>query len=188
MDANDMQLSEEQQSGLLATLKERFEQNDQRHEKMAWDNVLLKLNENPEKLWHLQQMEQTGGEPDVIGYEVETGLFLFCDCAKESPKGRRSVCYDHQALESRKKNKPGNSAVRMAAELGIELLNEEQYRLLQTLGEFDLKTSSWLETPPEIRELGGAIFGDRRYDQVFVYHNGADSYYAARGFRGILKV
>lgn len=188
MNANDKQLTEEQRNGLLGTLKERFEQNDQRHEKMAWDNVLLKLNENPEKLWHLHKMEETGGEPDVIAYEVETGLFLFCDCAKESPKGRRSVCYDQLALESRKQNKPKTSATEMAAELGIELLNEEQYRLLQTLGEFDLKTSSWLETPEEIRNRGGAIFGDRRYDHVFVYHNGADSYYAARGFRGILKV
>ncbi|MBT2583342.1 DUF4256 domain-containing protein [Planococcus sp. ISL-109] len=188
MKTNAKQLTEEQRNGLLDTLKERFEQNDQRHEKMAWDNVLLKLDENPEKLWYLHQMEETGGEPDVIGYEVETGLFLFCDCAKESPKGRRSVCYDQKALESRKHNKPKTSAVEMAAELGIELLNEEQYRLLQTLDEFDLKTSNWLETPDEIREHGGAIFGDRRYDQVFVYHNGADSYYAARGFRGILKV
>ncbi|MDE0583584.1 DUF4256 domain-containing protein [Planococcus sp. A6] len=182
------QMTEDQRQKLLDTLKQRFEQNEQRHEKMGWDNVLLKLNENPENLLVLQQMEETGGEPDVIGYEAETGMFLFCDCSKESPAGRRSLCYDQEALESRKKNKPESSAVDRAAEIGIELLTEQQYRLLQTLGEFDLKTSSWLETPQEIRERGGAIFGDCRYGQVFVYHNGADSYYAARGFRGILKV
>lgn len=182
------QMTEDQSQKLLDTLKQRFEQNEQRHEKMGWDNVLLKLNENPENLLVLQQMEETGGEPDVIGYEAETGMFLFCDCSKESPAGRRSLCYDQEALESRKKNKPESSAVDRAAEIGIELLTEQQYRLLQTLGEFDLKTSSWLETPQEIRERGGAIFGDCRYGQVFVYHNGADSYYAARGFRGILKV
>ncbi|MFK8794695.1 DUF4256 domain-containing protein [Planococcus plakortidis] len=181
-------LSDEQRRTLLEILKQRFEENEQRHEKMGWDNVLLKLDENPEKLFVLHKMEETGGEPDVIGYEAETGMFLFCDCSKESPAGRRSLCYDRAALESRKKNKPESSAVDRAAEIGIELLTEEQYRLLQTLGEFDLKTSSWLETPQEIRERGGAIFGDCRYGQVFIYHNGADSYYAARGFRGILKV
>lgn len=181
-------LSKELQNQLLETLKQRFEQNEQRHEKMGWDNVLLKLDENPENLEVLHQMEETGGEPDVIGYEAETGMFLFCDCSKESPAGRRSLCYDRAALESRKKNKPESSAVDRAAEIGIELLTEDQYRLLQKLGEFDLKTSSWLETPQEIWERGGAIFGDCRYGQVFVYHNGADSYYAARGFRGILKV
>lgn len=181
-------LSDEQRRTLLEVLKQRFEENEQRHEKMGWDNVLLKLDENPQKLAVLHQMEETGGEPDVIGYEAETGMFLFCDCSKESPAGRRSLCYDRSALESRKKNKPENSAVDMAAEIGIELLTEEQYRTLQTLGEFDLKTSSWLETPEAIRKRGGAIFGDCRYGQVFVYHNGADSYYAARGFRGILKV
>ncbi|MGM0896683.1 MAG: DUF4256 domain-containing protein [Bacillota bacterium] len=188
MENSKMQLPDEQRSRLLKTLKNRFEQNEQRHEKMGWDNVLLRLDENPQKLTVLHKMEETGGEPDVIGYELETGMFLFCDCAKESPAGRRSLCYDGAALEARKKNKPANSAVDMADEIGIELLTEEQYRLLQTLDEFDLKTSSWLETPQEIRERGGAIFGDRRYGQVFVYHNGADSYYAARGFRGILKV
>ena len=182
------QMTEDQRQKLLDTLKQRFEQNEQRHEKMGWDNVLLKLNENPENLVVLHQMEETGGEPDVIGYEAETGMFLFCDCSKESPAGRRSLCYDQEALESRKKNKPESSAVDRAAEIGIELLTEQQYRLLQTLGEFDLKTSSWLETPQEIRERGGAIFGDCRYGQVFVYHNGEDSYYAARGFMGILKV
>lgn len=182
------QMNEDQRQNLLDTLKQRFEQNEERHEKMGWDNVRLKLDENPEKLSVLHQMEETGGEPDVIGYEAETGMFLFCDCSKESPAERRSLCYDRSALELRKKNKPESSAVDRAAEIGIELLTEEQYRLLQTLGEFDLKTSSWLETPQEIRERGGAIFGDCRYGQVFVYHNGADSYYAARGFRGILKV
>lgn len=181
-------ISDKQRRTLLEILKQRFEENEQRHEKMGWDNVRLKLDENPEKLLVLLKMEETGGEPDVIGYEAETGMFLFCDCSKESPKGRRSLCYDRAALESRKKNKPESSAVDRAHEIGIELLTEEQYRLLQTLGEFDLKTSSWLETPQEIRERGGAIFGDCRYGQVFVYHNGADSYYAARGFRGILKV
>lgn len=182
------QMNEDQRQNLLDTLKQRFEQNEERHEKMGWDNVRLKLDENPEKLSVLHQMEETGGEPDVIGYEAETGMFLFCDCSKESPAGRRSLCYDRSALELRKKNKPESSAVDRAAEIGIELLTEEQYRLLQTLGEFDLKTSSWLETPQEIRERGGAIFGNCRYGQVFVYHNGSDSYYAARGFRGILKV
>lgn len=188
MSTNDQQLTTEQQQQLFNTLKDRFEQNEQRHEKMAWDNVQLKLEENPDKLWSLHEMEETGGEPDVIGYEHETGLFLFCDCAKESPKGRRSLCYDREALESRKQNKPKTSAVELAAEMGIELMTEEQYRELQKLEEFDLKTSSWIETPEEIRQHGGAIFGDRRYDHVFIYHNGAESYYAARGFRGILKV
>lgn len=188
MGAHGQGFTEQQSEELLGILKQRFEQNEQRHEKMGWDNVLLKLNENPEKLAVLHRMEETGGEPDVVGYEVETGMFLFCDCSKESPTGRRSLCYDRMALESRKKNKPASSAVDMAVELGIELLTEDQYRTLQTLGEFDLKTSSWLETPEEIRERGGAIFGDCRYGQVFVYHNGADSYYAARGFRGIVKV
>lgn len=150
------QMNEDQRQNLLDTLKQRFEQNEERHEKMGWDNVRLKLDENPEKLSVLHQMEETGGEPDVIGYEAETGMFLFCDCSKESPAGRRSLCYDRSALELRKKNKPESSAVDRAAEIGIELLTEEQYRLLQTLGEFDLKTSSWLETPQEIRERGGA--------------------------------
>ncbi|MDE4086700.1 DUF4256 domain-containing protein [Planococcus maritimus] len=188
MGVSKARLTEQQRSQLLDTLKQRFEKNEERHEKMGWDNILLKLEEDPEKLAILHQMEETGGEPDVIGYEAETGMFLFCDCSKESPAGRRSLCYDRSALESRKKNKPESSAVDRADEIGIELLTEEQYRLLQTLGEFDLKTSSWLETPQKIRERGGAIFGDCRYGQVFVYHNGADSYYAARGFRGILKV
>ncbi|MEZ0481348.1 DUF4256 domain-containing protein [Planococcus sp. SSTMD024] len=188
MENSEEQLTKSQRDELLETLKKRFEQNEQRHEKMGWDNILLKLNENQKSLVILQRMEETGGEPDVIGYEAETGMFLFCDCSKESPAGRRSLCYDRAALESRKKNKPESSAVDKAKEIGIELLTEDQYRMLQTLGEFDLKTSSWLETPQEIRERGGAIFGDCRYGQVFVYHNGADSYYAARGFRGILKV
>ncbi len=188
MSTHKQGLTEDQSEQLLDTLKQRFEQNEQRHEKMGWDNVLLKLKEHPEKLAILHQMEETGGEPDVIGYEPETGMFLFCDCATESPTGRRSLCYDRAALEGRKKNKPENSAVDSANEMGIDLLTEDQYRVLQTLGEFDLKTSSWLETPEEIRERGGAIFGDCRYGQVFVYHNGADSYYAARGFRGIVKV
>lgn len=181
-------LKGEQREQLLAALKQRFEQNTQRHEKMAWDNVRIKLEEHPDKLWPLWQMEETGGEPDVIAYEAETAMFVFCDCSAESPKGRRSACYDQKALESRKKNPPAHAAVEWAEQMGIDLLDEEQYRALQSLGEFDLKTSSWLKTPEGIRSRGGAIFGDRRYGQVFVYHNGADSYYAARGFRGLLKV
>jgi hypothetical protein len=169
-------------------LKARFEKNKQRHKGIDWANVQAKLEANQEKLWSLYEMEETGGEPDVVGIDKKTGEYLFYDCSAESPKGRRSVCYDHEALESRKEHKPENSAFEMAADMGIELLTEEQYRELQKLGNFDTKTSSWILTPANIRKLGGAIFMDRRYDTVFLYHNGAESYYAARGFRGSLKV
>lgn len=173
---------------LLNLLKARFEQNMQRHPGIAWSDVQARLENNPGALKSLQAMEATGGEPDVIGHDTETGRFTFCDCAPESPTGRRSLCYDNAALEARKEHKPQNSAVGMANEMGIELLTEDQYRALQTLGEFDQKTSTWLDTPPDVRSLGGALFGDRRYGGVFVYHNGVQSYYAARGFRGQLIV
>lgn len=181
-------LSSEQREDLLKTLKVRFEKNMDRHEGLDWVKIEGKLEANDEKLWSLNEMERTGGEPDVVGYDVDKDEYVFYDCSPESPKGRRSVCYDREALESRKKHKPENSAMDMATEMGIELLTEEQYRMLQTLGNFDLKTSSWVQTPASIRKLGGAIFCDRRYDTVFMYHNGAESYYAARGFRGSLKV
>ncbi len=173
---------------LLTLLKARFEQNMQRHPGIAWADVQARLENNPGALKSLQAMEATGGEPDVIGHDTETGRFTFCDCAPESPTGRRSLCYDNAALEARKEHKPQNSAVGMASEMGIELLTEDQYRALQTLGEFDQKTSTWLDTPPDVRSLGGALFGDRRYGRVFVYHNGVQSYYAARGFRGVVGV
>jgi hypothetical protein len=173
---------------LLKLLKYRFEKNKNRHKGVDWADVQAKLEASPKKLKALAQMEESGGEPDVIGVDKKAGEFLFVDCAAESPKGRRSVCYDREALESRKEHAPQNSAVDMANAMGIELLTEEQYRELQTLGKFDLKTSSWIKTPPEIRKLGGALFCDRRYDTVFLYHNGAQSYYAVRGFRGILRV
>lgn len=182
------ELPSEQREELLKVLRTRFEKNMNRHQGVEWANVETKLEAHPEKLWSLHQMEQTGGEPDVVGYDKETDAYLFYDCSAESPKGRRSVCYDREALESRKEHKPQNSAVEMAADMGIELLTEEQYRELQKLGSFDLKTSSWVVTPDPIRKLGGAIFCDRRYDTVFVYHNGAESYYGARGFRGSLRV
>ena len=169
-------------------MKARFEKNMDRHNSLDWVKVQATLEAHPEKLWSLSEMERTGGEPDVVGYDEKTGAYLFCDCSAESPVGRRNVCYDREALESRKEHKPNNNAVDMAAEMGIELLTEEQYRELQKLGKFDTKTSSWLKTPPEIRKLGGAIFGDRRYERVFVYHNGAESYYGARGFRCVLRV
>jgi hypothetical protein len=178
----------EQREHILAVLKSRFADNMQRHKGLKWDDILKKLQENSEKLWSLCEMERTGGEPDVVGQDKKTGAYLFFDCAAESPRGRRSVCYDREGLESRKEHRPENSAIEMAEAMGVELLTEEEYRQLQKLGEFDLKTSSWLKTPSEIRKLGGAIFGDRRYDTVFVYHNGAQSYYAARGFRTVLKV
>ncbi|EHB63123.1 MULTISPECIES: DUF4256 domain-containing protein [Paenibacillus] len=183
-----MELSPEQREELLQTLKARFEKNMNRHPGLEWADVQAKLEENPEKLWSLHEMEETGGEPDVVGYDGKTGEYIFYDCSAESPKGRRSVCYDREALESRKEHKPKSSAVEMAAAMGIELLTEEQYRELQQLGNFDMKTSSWVITPERIRRLGGALFCDRRYDTVFVYHNGAESYYAARGFRGSLRV
>lgn len=182
------ELSREQQAELLETLKMRFEKNMNRHEGLGWASVQARLETKNEKLWSLNEMETTGGEPDVVGLDPETGEYIFYDCSAESPKGRRSVCYDREALEARKKHKPENSVMDMATAMGIELLTEDQYRELQKLGNFDLKTSSWVQTPENIRELGGALFCDRRYDTVFVYHNGADSYYGARGFRGFLKV
>jgi hypothetical protein len=181
-------LSPEQREELLRTLKARFEKNSNRHTGMEWAEVQAKLEAHQEKLWSLHQMESTGGEPDVVGHDAQTGEYIFYDCSAESPKGRRSICYDREALESRKEHKPANSVIDMAASMGIELLTEEQYRELQTLGNFDLKSSSWVQTPANIRKLGGALFCDRRYDTVFVYHNGAESYYAARGFRGLLRV
>lgn len=181
-------LSAEQREELLQVLKARFEKNMARHNGLEWAKVAEKLEANAEKLWSLYEMERTAGEPDVVGFDQETGEYIFYDCAAESPKGRRSICYDREALEARKQHKPENSAIDMAAEIGIEILTEEQYRELQKLGKFDAKTSSWIKTPIEIRALGGAIFADYRYGQVFVYHNGADSYYGARGFRGSLKV
>jgi len=181
-------ISEEQRKELLAVLEARFEKNKGRHKGLVWARVRARLEANPEKLWSLSEMEKTGGEPDVIGLDKKTGEYIFYDCSAESPKGRRSVCYDREALNARKEFKPKNSAVEMAAEMGIELLTEEQYRELQQLGKFDTKTSSWVKTPSAIRKLGGAVFCDRRYDTVFLYHNGAESYYAARGFRGSLRV
>lgn len=181
-------LTEEQREELLKVLKDRFEKNMHRHEGLDWSKVEEKLLANPEKLWTLNEMERTEGEPDVVGIDENTGEFIFCDCSKESPKGRRSVCYDREALEARKKHKPETSAMDMANDMGIEVLNEEQYRSLQQLETFDMKTSSWIQTPADIRERGGALFCDYRYGHVFVYHNGADSYYSSRGFRGILKV
>ena len=181
-------ISTEQNTELFKILKTRFEKNLQRHKNIEWAKVQSKLEANAEKLWSLNQMEITGGEPDVVAFNNETSEFIFIDCSAESPKERRSICYDREALEARKEHKPSNSAIEMAKEMGIEILTEEQYRELQKLGNFDLKTSSWVKTPAEIRKLGGAIFCDRRYNQVFVYHNGADSYYGVRGFRGSLRV
>ena len=181
-------LSPEQREELLRTVKARFEKNIARRNSLKWADVQAKLEAEPSKLWSLNEMERTGGEPNVIGYDKKTGEYVFCDCSAESPIGRRNVCYDREALDSRKANKPQNSAIDMAADMGIEILTEQEYRELQKIGEFDTKTSSWVKTPANIRKLGGAIFGDRRYDTVFVYHNGADSYYAARGFRGSLRV
>ncbi|WP_419957432.1 DUF4256 domain-containing protein [Psychrobacillus psychrotolerans] len=188
MTKQNRQLSHEQREELLDILKNRFEKNMNRHDGMEWNRVQSKLESNDDKLWTLYEMERTEGEPDVVGYDNENNEYIFMDCSAESPKGRRSICYDRKALDSRKKNKPENSAIDMATEMGIELLTEEQYRELQKLGNFDLKTSSWVQTPDNIRKLGGAIFCDSRYDTVFTYHNGADSYYAARGFRGSLRV
>ncbi|HKZ80510.1 MAG TPA: DUF4256 domain-containing protein [Pyrinomonadaceae bacterium] len=181
-------LSPEQREELLRALKARFEKNMSRHKGLEWAKVQTKLERNAEKLWSLNEMERTGGEPDVVGHDKKTGEYIFYDCSAESPKGRRSVCYDREALESRKEHKPENNAIDMAVAMGVELLTEEQYRELQKLGNFDTKTSSWVKTPADIRKLGGAIFCDRRYGNVFVYHNGAESYYAARGFRGSLRV
>jgi hypothetical protein len=181
-------LSQKQSEELIKTLKARFEKNMNRHKGLEWAKVQTKLEANAKKLWSLNEMERSGGEPDVIGHDKKTGEFIFYDCSAESPAGRRSVCYDRKALDSRKEHKPKNSAMDMAAAMGIQLLTEEQYRELQELGNFDTKTSSWVQTPDNIRRLGGALFCDRRYDQVFVYHNGAESYYAARAFRGSLRI
>src|ERR671922_1597627 len=186
--ATRQQLPPEQREALLRTLKARFEKHMNRHHGLQWAAVQARLEGNPERLWSLHEMERTGGEPDVVGHDKKTGEYVFYDCSAESPKGRRSVCYDREALEARKEHKPKNSAINIAAAMGIEILTEEQYRELQTVGSFDTKTSSWVKTPPEIRARGGAIFCDRRYDHVFTYHNGAESYYAARAFRGALKV
>jgi hypothetical protein len=185
---NIRELSPQQSDELISTLKARFEQNMHRHTGIEWAPLKAKLEAYSEKLWSLSEMERTGGEPDVVGYDKARGEYIFYDCSAESPKGRRSICYDHEALESRKEHKPENSAISMAAEMGIEILTEEQYRELQQFGNFDTKTSSWVKTPDEIRKHGGAIFCDWRYGQVFMYHNGAESYYGARGFRGVLRV
>ncbi|MNX38133.1 hypothetical protein D3C86_684620 [compost metagenome] len=185
---NKKDLLPEQQEELLSVLKARFEKNMNRHKGLEWAKVQAKLKSNTEKLWSLNEMERTGGEPDVVGYDKKTDEYIFYDCSAESPKGRRSVCYDREALESRKEHKPENSAIDMASTMGVSILTEEQYRELQQLGNFDTKTSSWILTPSAIRKLGGGIFADYRYDTVFVYHNGAESYYAARGFRGSLRV
>jgi hypothetical protein len=186
--SNNKELSLEQREELLRSLKDRFEKNMNRHKNLEWAKIQAKLEANPEKLWSLNEMDGSGGEPDVVEYDKEKDEYIFYDCSAESPNGRRSVCYDREALESRKKNKPENSAMDMAAAMGMELLTEEQYRALQKLGNFDMKTSSWVQTPSDIREAGGALFCDYRYGHVFVYHNGAESYYAARGFRGSLRV
>jgi hypothetical protein len=186
--SNKNTLSSQQSQELLGILQSRFEKNTQRHQGISWADVQAKLEANAKKVWTLNEMELTGGEPDVVGYDDKTGEYIFFDCSAESPKGRRSICYDRKAWESRKEYKPENTALDMATDIGIEILTEEQYRHLQTLGSFDLKTSSWINTPDEIRKLGGAIFCDRRFNTVFTYHNGAESYYAGRGFRGALRV
>lgn len=182
------ELSPDQSAKLLETLKARFEQNMDRHKNMDWDKLKERLENNPQKLWSLHEMERTGGEPDVVGYDQETGAYIFFDCSKESPEGRRSVCYDREGLESRKQHKPKDNAVDLATAMGVEILTKVQYRELQKLGDFDTKTSSWILTPTEIRKLGGALFADFRYGNVFIYHNGAQSYYAARGFRGSINL
>lgn len=181
-------LPADQKDSLLTTLKTRFEKNMSRHNDLQWDKVKGKLEANPSKLWSIHEMERTGGEPDVVGYDKTTDQYVFMDCSPETPKERRNICYDRQALDARKKFKPENSAMDMAATMGIEMLTEEEYHNLQTIGKFDTKTSSWIQTPANIRKLGGALYADRRYDHVFIYHNGADSYYAVRGFRGSLRV
>lgn len=186
--ASKKHLSPEHRIEILKELKDRFDKNTPRHKGINWSDVEAKLDAAPGKLWSLAEMQRTGGEPDVVGFEKKSGEFIFFDCSPETPKGRRSICYDPEALESRKEHKPKHSAVGMAAEMGIELLDEQQYAELQKLGEFDLKTSSWIDTPADVRSLGGALFGDRRFGRVFTYHNGAESYYGARGFRGVLKV
>ncbi|MCU7618582.1 DUF4256 domain-containing protein [Chryseobacterium sp. PBS4-4] len=186
--ASKKHLSEKETTELLDVLQQRFEKNKNRHQDLDWAKIEEKLKANPSKLWSINEMEISGGEPDVVDYDKLTGEYLFFDCSAESPKDRRSFCYDREALDSRKENKPQNDILTVASEMGVEILDETQYRFLQTLGKFDLKTSSWIKTPKEIRALGGALFCDRRYDTVFVYHNGANSYYAARAFRGVLRV
>jgi hypothetical protein len=188
INSNKKDMLPEQREELLRALKVRFEKNMNRHKGLEWAKIQAKLEANAEKLWSLNEMEKTGGEPDVVGHDKKTGEYIFYDCSAESPKGRRSICYDREALESRKEHKPEDSAINMAAAMGVELLTEDQYREVQKLGNFDTKTSSWVKTPSHIRKLGGALFCDRRYDTVFVYHNGAESYYAARAFRGSLRV
>lgn len=188
MNSNEKKLSPEQREELFSVLKARFEKNMNRHKDLEWANVQAKLEGNAEKLWSLNEMERTGGEPDVVDHDKKTGEYIFYDCSAETPKGRRSVCYDREGQESRKEHKPEHNAIDMATAMGIDLLTEEQYRELQKLGNFDTKTSSWLQTPADIRKLGGALFADRRYGHVFVYHNGAPSYYASRAFRGSLRV
>ena len=188
MNSNKKKLSPEQREELLGALKARFEKNKNRHKGLEWVTIQAKLEANPEKLWSVNEMERTGGEPDVVGHDQKTGEYVFYDCSAESPKGRTSVCYDREGLDSRKEFKPKNTAMDMAAAMGIELLTEEEYQELQKLGNFDTKTSSWVKTPSDIRKLGGALYCDRRYDRVFVGHNGAQSYYSARGFRGWLRV
>lgn len=188
MNTTQKELSPEQRSELLELLKQRFEKHPSRHAGLTWEKVQARLEANPQKVWSLSEMERTGGEPDVASYDKKTGEFIFFDCSAETPSGRRNLCYDREALDSRKEFKPENSALDLASAMGIEIMTEGQYRTLQELGEFDLKTSSWVFTPPAIRKLGGALFMDRRYDHVFTYHNGASSYYAVRGFRGVLKV
>ncbi|MEZ4796033.1 MAG: DUF4256 domain-containing protein [Flavobacteriaceae bacterium] len=183
-----MTITSQQQKTLIETLKNRFDKHMNRHADIDWMQVQHKLEANPKKMWSLNEMEQTGGEPDVVGFDEQTGEFIFYDCSAESPSGRRSTCYDKEGLESRKQHKPDHNAIDLATEMKIELLTVEQYHKLQTFGKFDTKTSSWLQTPKEVRQLGGALFGDYRYGKVFIYHNGAQSYYAARGFRGVLKV
>jgi hypothetical protein len=188
MNNNKKELSQVEQDKLIWVLKNRFEKHMNRHQNLKWESIVSKLQNNTDKLWILFLMEHTGGEPDVIQYDTKTDEYIFCDCSVESPPGRRSLCYDRAALDSRKENKPQNTVIDMANELWIELLTEGEYRELQKLGNFDLKTSSWIQTPPEIRKLGWALFCDQRYNQVFTYHNGAESYYAARGFRGLVKI
>jgi len=188
MNSTKKELTPQQREELLSTLKTRFEKNMPRHASLAWDKVQAKLQAHPEKLWSLHEMERTGGEPDVVGYDQGTNEYIFHDCSAETPKERRNICYDHEALESRKEFKPRDSAMNMANAMGIRILTEEQYRSLQELGKFDAKTSSWIETPEKIRKLGGALFCDRRFEHVFTYHNGAESYYGSRGFRGSLRV
>lgn len=188
MESKSMELSPEQRDTLFNALRARFMKNMKRHQNVQWDKIQLKLECDPEKLWSLHEMERTGGEPDVVAIENNTGEYVFIDCSDETPKSRRSICYDREALDSRKENKPEHSAIGMASEMGIDILTEEQYRKLQEFGRFDTKTSSWVKTPDNIRKLGGAIFCDCRYNTVFVYHNGAESYYSSRGFRGLIKV